>query len=53
MNNAYIIRTDGKLFPVSVYQYDNPDDIEDTLIMTEWLYKSTASADTKRAIIDL
>lgn len=53
MNNAYMIRNDGKLFPVAVHLYGNPEDIEETLGMTEWLYTATNEASTRAAIVDL
>lgn len=48
-----MIRNDGKLFPVTVHLYGSPDDVEETLGMAEWLYKATASGETKTAIADL
>lgn len=53
MNNAYMIRADGKLFPVTVHMYGSPDDVEETLGITEWLYTATNDASTRAAIIDL
>lgn len=55
MNNAYMIRSDGKAFPVTVHLYANPDvnEIEETLGASEWLYSHTADPSTKTLIADL
>ena len=53
MHNAYMIRNDGKVFPVAVHLYGNPEDIEEPLGMTEWLYTATNEASTRTAIVDL
>lgn len=50
-----MIRSDGKLFPVTVHIYGNPDteDVEETLYAAEWLYGHTQFAETKRHIVEL
>lgn len=37
MNNAYMIRQDGKLIPVTVHIYGSTDDPEETLYAAEWM----------------
>lgn len=53
MINAYMIRNDGKEFPVSVHPYGSLDSVEETVSMSEWLYKHTNNASTKELIIEL
>lgn len=52
MQNAYMIRNDGKLFPVTVHWYGNKDvgDVEETISASEWLYDATNHADVRSAI---
>ena len=50
MNNAYMIRSDGKAFPVTVHLYGAPDDIEETLFAAEWLYGHTQFPSVKTLI---
>lgn len=55
MNNAYMIRSDGKAFPVTVHPYGNTDiaEIEETLAASEWLYSHTADTSSKKSVLDL
>lgn len=53
MNNAYMIRQDGKLIPVTVHIYGATDDPEETLYAAEWLYANTASQATRSLVVDL
>lgn len=55
MNNAYMIRADGKAFPVTVHPYANADvaEIEETLAASEWLYTHTEDPVSKKLVTDL
>lgn len=55
MNNAYMIRSDGKAFPVTVHPYANADvaEIEETLAASEWLYNHTGDQASKKLVTDL
>lgn len=55
MNNAYMIRADGKAFPVTVHPYGNTDvtKIEETLAASEWLYTHTEDPASKKLVTDL
>ena len=53
MKNAYMIRNDGTLFPVTVHIYGSVEDIEETLAAAEWLYSHTNESKTKEDIVDL
>lgn len=50
MNNAYMIRSDGKAFPVTVHLYGAADDIEETLFAAEWLYEHTQFASVETLV---
>lgn len=49
MNNAYMIRSDGKAFPVTIHLYGS-DDINETLFAAEWLYNHTQFSSVKTLI---
>lgn len=53
MNNAYMIRQDGKLIPVTVHIYGSTDDPEETLYAAEWLYDNTTNQATRSLVVDL
>ena len=53
MEKAYMIRNDGKQFPVLQHPYGNIDEITETLYAGEWLYDHTQHASTKQKFIDL
>ena len=50
MDNAYMIRSDGKEFPVTVHLYGAKDDVEETLFAAEWLYDHTQFQSVKKLI---
>ena len=50
MHNAYMIRSDGKEFPVTVHLYGALDDVEETLYAAEWLYVHTQFQTVKNLI---
>lgn len=50
MDNAYMIRSDGKAFPVVVHTYGSPDDTEETLAAAEWLYNHTRFSAVRQLI---
>lgn len=50
MENAWMIRSDGKAIPVTVHLYGALDTPEETLYAAEWLYRNTKEASTKVAI---
>lgn len=54
MDKAYMIRNDGKAFPILQHIYGNPDIefIDETLAAAEWLYKHTNNSTTKNLIIE-
>ena len=51
--SAYMIRDDGKEFPVTVHIYGNYDvnDVEETVFASEWLYGHTKNQETKDLIV--
>lgn len=51
MQNAYMIRSDGKEFPCTVHIYGNPNDVEETLYAAEWLYRHTQFQSIKNLIV--
>lgn len=53
MQNAYMIRSDGKEFPVTVHLYGAMDDPEETLYAAEWLYNHTQFQSVKDLIVKL
>lgn len=53
MANAWMIRSDGKEFPMNVHIYGDIDDAEYTLEIAEWLYNATADNYTKDLIRSL
>ena len=52
--SAYMIRNDGKEFPITIHVYGNRDvrDVEETLFASEWLYSHTNSQETKDLVIE-
>ena len=48
---AWMLRRDGKAFEVTIHPYGNPDDYEETLWASEWLYGHTANPETKDLIV--
>lgn len=53
VENAYMIRNDGKTFKMLQHVYGSKEEIEETLAASEWLYGSTAKSTTKKLVIDL
>lgn len=53
MHNAYMIRSDGKLIPVTIHLYGNPDSVEETVYAAEWLYSHTQYQSTRDLIVEL
>ena len=53
MQNAYMIRSDGKEFPVTIHLYGAMDDPEETLYAAEWLYNHTQFQSVKDLIVKL
>lgn len=53
MEKAYMIRNDGKAFPVTQHLYGNMDEVTETLFAGEWLYDHTQNEQTKQDFIDL
>jgi len=51
MEKAWMIRNDGKIFPVLSHLYGNSEEVEETLYAAEWLYDSTKNNSTKNLII--
>lgn len=51
-SNAYMIRDDGKYYPVTIHPYGS-DDIEETAWAAEWLYNHTSNNDTKQKCLQL
>lgn len=51
MNNAYMIRNDGRAIPVTQHIYGS-DNIYETLAAAEWLYKNTKNNTTKLLVVD-
>lgn len=51
---AYMIRNDGKEFPVTVHIYGNYDvgDVEETVAASEWLYGHTKNQETKDLVVE-
>lgn len=47
---AWMVRYDGKVFPVIQHIYGNPSDVEETLFAAEWLYKHTNYEKTRRDV---
>lgn len=54
-NIAFMIRNDGKVFPVVQHYYGNTDveDVEETIFAGEWLYEHTNHNKTKELYIAL
>lgn len=54
-NIAFMIRNDGKVYPVTQHYYGNRDveDVEETIYAGEWLYDHTKHSSTKDAFIKL
>ena len=44
---AWMVRSDGVVFPCICHIYGSKDDIEETLYAAQWLYGHTANAKTK------
>lgn len=53
MATAWMIRNDGKAFPVTQHIYANPEEIEETLYAAEWLYKNTNHSEVKEKVLEL
>lgn len=57
MDKAWMIRNDGKAFPIIQHIYagwdNSPEGVEETLFAAEWLYKAVKDASTKKTIIKL
>ena len=51
MDNAYMIRNDGKAIPVISHIYGS-ENIYETLFAAEWLYKNTKNNTTKNLVLD-
>lgn len=51
MYSAYMIRNDGKEIPVKVHPYGNPENYEETLYASQWLYANTAHEETKKLVL--
>ena len=53
MYQAYMIRNDGEAIPVKIHVYGNPDEVEETIYASQWLYQHTRFDKTKKLILDL
>ena len=53
MEKAYMVRNDGKFFPVVQHYYGNPEEVTETLYAGEWLYDHTDNENVKKQIIKL
>ena len=53
VENAWMIRNDGKPFRMLQHVYGSKEEIEETLMAAEWLYDATNSQQTRTSIIDL
>lgn len=53
VENAYMIRNDGKSFKMLQHVYGNKEEIEETLAAAEWLYDATNKQKTRESIISL
>lgn len=51
MDNAYMIRNDGELFPIKAHVYVRSDDIDESLNAATWLFEHTKSAKTKNLVL--
>ena len=49
---AWMLRNDGKEFPVTIHIYGDKDFVEETVYAAEWLYKHTNSEKTKHLILE-
>lgn len=52
VENAWMIRNDGRCFRVLQHIYGSEESIEETLAAAEWLYSATGNSGTRRLIID-
>lgn len=52
MNNAWMIRNDGKAIACMQHIYANTDNIEETLFAAEWLYVNTRHEETRRLVLE-
>lgn len=50
VENAYMIRNDGKPFRMLQHVYGNYDEVEETLYAAEWLYSATNKSTTRTLI---
>lgn len=48
---AWMIRRDGKVFEVQIHPYGSPENYEETLWASEWLYNHTGNQSTKDLIV--
>lgn len=53
VENAYMIRNDGKSFKMLQHVYGNKGEIEETLAAAEWLYDATNKLDMEECITQL
>lgn len=53
VENAWMIRNDGKPFRMLQHVYGSKEEVEETLAAAEWLYDATNSQKTKTSIVDL
>ena len=50
---AWMLRRDGKTFPVVQHLYGSPDCVEETLYAGEWLYRHTLRESARQAVLGL
>lgn len=53
IENAWMIRNDGKSFRMQQHVYGSKEEVEETLMAAEWLYDATNSQHTRTSIINL
>ena len=53
IENAWMIRNDGKSFKMLQHVYGSKEEVEETLAAAEWLYSATNSQQTRTSIINL
>lgn len=52
MDNAWMIRNDGKAIACIQHIYANPENVEETLFAAEWLYINTRHEETRRLVLE-
>lgn len=52
MDNAWMIRNDGKAIACVQHVYANPENVEETLFAAEWLYINTRHEETRRLVLE-